>query len=80
MDNAAPRSPDRRNFSRYEKLVIGILASLQFTVILDFMTISPLGAIVMPKATAVRYWGKRDPYGGGGEFRRPWLPIICTCA
>ena len=35
-------------FSRYEKVVIGILGFLQFTVILDFMIISPLGAIVMP--------------------------------
>ncbi len=35
-------------FSRYQKIVIGILAFLQFTVILDFMIISPLGAIVMP--------------------------------
>src|ERR1039457_420838 len=35
-------------FSPYEKFVIAILALLQFTVILDFMVLSPLGAILMP--------------------------------
>ena len=36
-------------FSSYEKFVIAILALLQFTVVLDFMVLSPLGAILMPK-------------------------------
>jgi predicted MFS family arabinose efflux permease len=36
-------------FSPYEKFVIAILALLQFTVILDFMVLSPLGAILMPE-------------------------------
>lgn len=36
-------------FTRYEKFVIAILAFLQFTVILDFMVLSPLGAILMPE-------------------------------
>jgi predicted MFS family arabinose efflux permease len=35
-------------FSPYEKFVIAVLALLQFTVILDFMVLSPLGAILMP--------------------------------
>lgn len=35
-------------FSGYQKLVIAILAFLQFTVILDFMILAPLGAILMP--------------------------------
>jgi len=48
MDKSETRAPVRINFSRYEKVVIGILGFLQFTVILDFMIISPLGAIVMP--------------------------------
>jgi predicted MFS family arabinose efflux permease len=48
MDNPAARTQARVSFSRYEKAVIGILGFLQFTVILDFMIISPLGAIVMP--------------------------------
>lgn len=33
----------------YQKFVIGILAFLQFTVILDFMILSPLGAILLPE-------------------------------
>jgi len=34
--------------SGYQKWVIALLAFLQFTVILDFMIISPLGAVLMP--------------------------------
>src|SRR5882757_935716 len=34
-------------FTRYEVFMIAILAILQFTVILDFMVISPLGVILM---------------------------------
>jgi predicted MFS family arabinose efflux permease len=48
MDRTAARSPTRAKFSAYQKVVIAILGFLQFTVILDFMIISPLGAIVMP--------------------------------
>jgi predicted MFS family arabinose efflux permease len=41
---------DRVNsgFSPYQKFVVAILAFLQFTVILDFMILSPLGAQLMP--------------------------------
>lgn len=35
-------------FSQYQVFVVGILAFLQFTIILDFMILSPLGAILMP--------------------------------
>src|SRR6201999_892511 len=35
-------------FSRYQRFVAGSLMFLQFAVILDFMIISPLGAIIMP--------------------------------
>ena len=48
MDKTTTPTPDSIRFSGYQKLVIGILGFLQFTVILDFMIISPLGAIVMP--------------------------------
>jgi len=34
-------------FSPYQKFVVGMLAFLQFTIILDFMIISPLGAILL---------------------------------
>jgi predicted MFS family arabinose efflux permease len=34
-------------FTRYQKLVVALLAFLQFTIILDFMIISPLGAFLL---------------------------------
>jgi predicted MFS family arabinose efflux permease len=34
-------------FTRYQKFVVAMLAFLQFTVILDFMILSPLGAILL---------------------------------
>jgi predicted MFS family arabinose efflux permease len=37
-----------KTFGRYEIFVISILTILQFTIILDFMVLSPLGAILMP--------------------------------
>jgi len=39
----------RNVFSRYETFVIAIIAFVQFTVVLDFMVLSPLGAILMPE-------------------------------
>jgi predicted MFS family arabinose efflux permease len=36
-------------FSGYEVFIIVILSLIQFSVILDFMVLSPLGAILMPK-------------------------------
>jgi predicted MFS family arabinose efflux permease len=35
-------------FTGYQKLVVGMLAFLQFAVIVDFMLMAPLGAIIMP--------------------------------
>ncbi len=35
-------------FSGYQKLVVAILALLQFTIVLDFMILAPLGVLVMP--------------------------------
>lgn len=35
-------------FTSYQKFVVAILAFLQFTIILDFMILSPLGAVLMP--------------------------------
>jgi predicted MFS family arabinose efflux permease len=37
-----------RGFTRYQSLLIALLALAQFTVILDFIIMSPLGAILMP--------------------------------
>lgn len=36
-------------FSRYQVFLIAVLAFIQFTVILDFMVMAPLGAILMPQ-------------------------------
>ena len=35
-------------FSGYQKFVVAVLAFLQFTIVLDFMLLSPLGAMVIP--------------------------------
>src|SRR5271154_5722774 len=48
MTDTAVGAKPRLTFSGYQKFVIGVLAFLQFTIILDFMIISPLGAIMMP--------------------------------
>src|SRR4051812_12743786 len=48
MEASSVQSSSNSGFSNYQKLVIAILAFLQFTVVLDFMIISPLGAILMP--------------------------------
>ena len=44
---ARPHSGPPPAFSSYQKFVVGMLAFLQFTIILDFMIISPLGAILL---------------------------------
>lgn len=46
MDTTA--KPLKAGFSRYQIFVIAVLAFLQFTIIIDFMIMSPLGAMVMP--------------------------------
>src|SRR5262245_35295027 len=45
---AAPEKALRLKFSRYQKFLVALLAFLQFSIVLDFMIISPLGAIIMP--------------------------------
>src|SRR6266571_2305418 len=37
-----------RGFTRYQSLLVALLAFAQFTIILDFIIMSPLGAILMP--------------------------------
>lgn len=41
--------PNKRKFTSYETFVIAILAFIQFTVVLDFMVLSPLSAILLPE-------------------------------
>jgi predicted MFS family arabinose efflux permease len=43
-----PSAERARGFSRYQKFIVGVLSFLQFGIILDFMLISPLGAVIMP--------------------------------
>jgi predicted MFS family arabinose efflux permease len=38
----------RDAFSSYQKFVVAVLAFLQFTIVLDFMLLAPLGAVVIP--------------------------------
>lgn len=47
--NSPPPKGAKVSFTRYQMFVIAVLAFLQFTIILDFMVMSPLGAIVMPE-------------------------------
>lgn len=44
----ADQPPPDRGFTRYQSLLVALLAFVQFTVILDFTIMSPLGAIIMP--------------------------------
>lgn len=43
-----PAQPRDLKFSSYQKFVVLVLAFLQFTIVLDFMLIAPLGALVVP--------------------------------
>jgi len=45
---SAARADPPAILSGYQKLIIAVLAFLQFTIILDFLVISPLGAMIMP--------------------------------
>jgi predicted MFS family arabinose efflux permease len=45
---AVPKEVTTLKFSGYQRFVVALLAFLQFSIILDFMIISPLGAIIMP--------------------------------
>jgi len=48
----APQTAPPAKFSGYQKVVVGMLAFLQFAVILDFMLMAPLGALIMPSLSA----------------------------
>ena len=51
IENMTPATdpvPVSTGFSAYQKQAVGMLAFLQFAVILDFMLMSPLGAVIMP--------------------------------
>jgi predicted MFS family arabinose efflux permease len=44
----AATGAEAAGFSAYQKLIVALVAFLQFTIILDFMILSPLGAIIIP--------------------------------
>jgi predicted MFS family arabinose efflux permease len=44
----APAKAEPPKFTGYQMFLVALLAFLQFSIILDFMIISPLGAIIMP--------------------------------
>jgi len=46
-----PAKPKEKLFTRYEVFVIAIISFLQFTVILDFMVLSPLGVQLIKELT-----------------------------
>lgn len=51
MTTTAPShaaEPGGMGFSGYQKFVVAVLAFLQFTIVLDFMLLAPLGALVTP--------------------------------
>jgi predicted MFS family arabinose efflux permease len=47
VNGAAKKRPGI--FSRYQQFVVAVLAFLQFTIVLDFMLMAPLGALVIPQ-------------------------------
>src|SRR6478735_9921870 len=47
LTNAEPAK--EKLFTRYQVFMIAILAILQFTIVLDFMVLSPLGALLLEK-------------------------------
>jgi predicted MFS family arabinose efflux permease len=49
MSSPVPTAATRPGFSRYQWFVVLLLGFLQFTVILDFMILAPLGAILIQK-------------------------------
>src|SRR5579864_8870759 len=53
-----------RGFSRYQSFLVALLAFVQFTIILDFIIMSPLGAILMPalNITAGQFGGAVSAY------------------
>lgn len=48
MTSSTPPNSLSTSFSPYQKQAVGMLAFLQFAVVLDFMIMSPLGALIMP--------------------------------
>jgi len=48
MNPPSPSTAAPTGLSGYQKFIVAVIAFLQFTIILDFMVLSPLGALIMP--------------------------------
>jgi predicted MFS family arabinose efflux permease len=48
MNPPSPSTAAPTGLSGYQKFIVALIAFLQFTIILDFMVLSPLGALIMP--------------------------------
>jgi len=57
-------------FSRYQSMLVALLALVQFTIILDFTIMSPLGAIIMPTlgVTAAQFGVAVSAYAFSAEI------------
>jgi predicted MFS family arabinose efflux permease len=79
-----------RGFSRYQSILVALLALVQFTIIIDFMIMSPLGAIIMPalNISAAQFGVAVSAYafsagisgilaaGFADQFDRKWLLLF----
>jgi len=62
-----------RGFSRYQSILVALLALVQFTIIIDFMIMSPLGAIIMPALDiSACVYRKIKPARSDGGVRPGW--------
>ena len=70
-----------RGFSRYQSILVALLALVQFTIIIDFMIMSPLGAIIMPalNISAAQFGVAVSAYAPSArEFPASWRPALPT--
>src|SRR3984893_8999961 len=79
-----------RGFSRYQSILVALLALVQFTIIIDFMIMSPFGAIIMPalNISAAQFGVAVSAYafsagisgilaaGFADQFDRKWLLLF----
>src|ERR1700682_2045799 len=79
-----------RGFSRYQSILVALLALVQFTIIIDFMIMSPLGAIIRPalNISAAQFGVAVSAYafsagisgilaaGFADQFDRKWLLLF----
>src|SRR6478672_9873878 len=69
-----------RGFSHYQSILVALLALVQFTIIIDFMIMSPLGAIIMPALdiSAAQFGVAVSAYRSARESPASWRPALPT--